>query len=127
MARGLLSRLNSNDPSRPIDEVRSILGNLRVLLNARLGNATTAPDFGVVDLCDMIHTFPDSTISVQRSIRDTIQKYEPRLTSIRVRSVPSENPLTLVFEVSARLASDRKRGLVRVRTEVSPSGRVQVE
>lgn len=127
MARGLLSRLHSDDPSRPIDEVRSILGNLRALLNARLGNASAAPDFGVVDLCDMIHTFPDSTISVQRSIRDTIQKYEPRLTSIRVRSVASEDPLTLVFEVSARLTSDRKRGLVRVRTEVSSSGRVQVE
>ena len=127
MARGLLGRLASTDPSRPVDEVQSILGNLRALLNTREGDSPAASDFGVLDLCDLVHNFPNATQYVQRSIRDTIAKYEPRLRNVRVRSVPSEDPLKLVFEVSARLTNDRRRGLVRVRTEVNHAGRVNVE
>jgi type VI secretion system protein len=127
VARGLLGRLSSTDPSRPVDEVQSILGNLRALLNTREGDSPAAPDFGVLDLSDLVHNFPDATQYVQRSIRDTIAKYEPRLQNVRVRQVPSEDPLKLVFEVSARLANDRRRGLVRVRTEVNAAGRIAVE
>ena len=117
----------SHDPGRPIDEVQSILGNLRVLLNTRTGDAPAAPDFGVMDFCDVVHSMPNAGQYLQRSIRDTISKYEPRLRNVRVRMVPADDQLKLVFEISARLTSDRRRGLVRVRTELSPGGRVQVE
>lgn len=127
MARGLLGRLASSTPARSSDEVQSIIGNLRAILNTRLGDSPAAADFGVVDLSDLYHDFPDATQFLQRSIRDTIQKYEPRLTSVRVRPASSEDPLTLVFDISARLASDRKRGLVRVRTQVNHGGRVEIE
>lgn len=127
MARGFLSRLASTAPSRSTDEVQSIIGNLRAILNTRLGDSPAAVDFGVIDLSDLYHDFPDATQFLQRSIRDTIQKYEPRLTSVRVRPAPSDSPLTLVFDISARLASNRKRGLVRVRTEVNHGGRVEIE
>jgi type VI secretion system protein len=126
-SRGLLSRLASPDPSRPIDEIQSILGNLRALLNTREGDSPAVPEFGIVDLSDLVHNFPNASQYMQRSIRDTIGLFEPRLTNVRVRSIPSEDPLKLVFEVSARLTNDRKRGLVRVRTEVLPNGRVQVQ
>lgn len=127
MARGLLSRLSSQSPSRENDEVQSIISNLRAILNTRVGDSPAAPDFGVIDLCDLYHDFPNATQFLQRSIRDTIQKYEPRLSSVRVRPAVSEDPLTLVFDISARLANDRKRGLVRVRTQVSHGGRVEIE
>lgn len=126
-SRGLLSRLSAPDPSRPTDEIQSILGNLRAILNTRVGDAPSAEAFGIVDLCDLVHNFPDATQIVQRSIRSAIARYEPRLRSVRVRLAPTEDPLTLVFEVSARLARDRRRSLVRVRTEVTPSGQVRVE
>ena len=127
MARGLLSRLASADPSRPIDEIQSILGNLRALLNTREGDSLSAPDFGIIDLSDLVHNFPNAAQYMQRSIRETINRYEPRLTNVRVRAVQSEDPLKVVFEVSARLTHDRRRGLVRVRTEVLPNGRVEVQ
>lgn len=127
MARGLLGRLASSSPSRLSDDVQSIIGNLRAILNTRLGDSPAASDFGVIDLCDLYHDFPNATQFLQRSIRDTIQKYEPRLTSVRVRPAPSEDPLTLVFDISARLTDDRKRGLVRVRTQVNHGGRVEIE
>jgi len=127
VARGLLGRLASSNPSRLSDEVQSIIGNLRAILNTRLGDSPAASDFGVIDLADLYHDFPNATQYLQRSIRDTIQKYEPRLTSVRVRPAPSEDPLTLVFDISARLANDRRRGLVRVRTQVNHGGRVDIE
>ncbi len=126
-ARGLLSRLASADPSRPVDEVHSIVGNLRAILNTRLGDSMSAKDFGVVDFVDLVHQFPSAAQTIQRSIRNTIAHYEPRLRNVRVRVVDSGDPLSLAFEVSARLVGDKRRGLVRVRTEMSQGGRVKVE
>lgn len=126
-ARGLLSRLASTDPSRQVDEVHSIVGNLRALLNTRLGDSMAAHGFGVVDFVDLIHQFPTAAQTIQRSIRDTITQFEPRLRNVRVRIADSGDPLTLAFEVSARMVGDKRRGLVRVRTEMSQGGRVKVE
>jgi type VI secretion system protein len=125
--RGLLSRLAAPDPSRPLDEVASILGNLKALLNTRIGESLSASEFGISDLTDLVHNFPSAAQVMERSIRATVAEYEPRLRNVRVRLIPSDDPLKLVFEISARLAADPTRGLVRVRTEVSPSGQVHVE
>ena len=54
-------------------------------------------------------------------------KYEPRLKNVRVRVVASNDPLAIAFEVSARMMGDKRKGLVRVRTEMSQGGRVKVE
>jgi len=119
--------LASTDPSRQVDEVHSIVGNLRALLNTRLGDSMAAHGFGVVDFVDLIHQFPTAAQTIQRSIRDTITQFEPRLRNVRVRIADSGDPLTLAFEVSARMVGDKRRGLVRVRTEMSQGGRVKVE
>lgn len=127
MRRGLLSRLSSPDPCRQLDEVHSIMGNLRAILNTRVGDAPAVPDFGLIDLSDLVHNFPDASSYVQRSIRDTIAVYEPRLKNVRVRSVATDDPLRIAFEISARLSSESRKGTVRVRTEIGPSGRATVE
>ena len=75
----------------------------------------------------MVHNFPNAALIMERSIRATVTEYEPRLKNVRVRLVPSDDPLKLVFEIAARLAGDKHQGLVRVRTEVEPTGRVRVE
>jgi type VI secretion system protein len=125
--RGLLSRLTSADPERPPDEVGSILENLRAILNTRTGDSLSASDFGIIDLADLVHNFPNAAQIMEKSIRATVGTYEPRLKQVRVRLVPSDDPLKLVFEIAARLAGDRAQGMVRVRTVVNPSGRVTVE
>jgi type VI secretion system protein len=125
--RGLLSRLTAPDPSRPIDDVQSILGNLRAILNTRVGDSLSAAGFGIIDLADLVHNFPNAALIMERSIRATVSEYEPRLKNVRVRQIPSDDALKLVFEIAARLAGDKHQGLVRVRTEVDPTGRVHVE
>ncbi len=120
--RGLLDRLGTH---RQIDLVESIGENLRAILNARQGSALIADDFGVVDFVEVVHELPLSIARVQESIRVTLQRYEPRLRNISVRFVPSDDPLRLEFEVSARLAEDKRRA-VRFTTCLEAGGRFDV-
>ena len=106
--------------------VAAIVANLQVLLNTCLGDAVAAEGFGVVDLVDLVHEFPSAAQRMQRSIRATIARYEPRLRNVTVRSVASEDPLVLRFEIAGRLADDHRRGTVRLRSEVHHGGRVRV-
>ena len=76
----------------------------------------------MIDLADVVHAFPEAGRQLTRSIRDTIRQYEPRLRSVRVKLLESEDPLVLVMEVSARLASNPSQGLLRVTTRVLPGG-----
>lgn len=120
--RGLLDRLGSH---RRIDVVESIGENLRVLLNARQGSAQAAQDFGVIDFVEVVHDLPGAVTRVQESIRETIQEYEPRLRNITVRFVPGTDPLRLSFEVTARLADDKRR-ILRFATSLEAGGRFEV-
>jgi type VI secretion system protein len=124
-ARGILSRI-TGESTRGVDDIELIVGNLQALLNTRLGDAVSAEGFGVVDLVDIIHDFPAAAQIMQRSIRATIARYEPRLRNVSVRTVPSEDPLVLTFEISGRLIDDRRRGVVRLRSEMTHGGRVTV-
>jgi type VI secretion system protein len=122
--RGLLARLSSG--GQRIGELESIVTHLQELLNTRIGESLSAPDFGIVDFADVVHNFPEATQVLQQSIRATILKYEPRLRNVSVHPVPSPDTLTIAFEVSARLASGAQRGVFRVRTELTSTGKIQV-
>lgn len=122
--RGLLARLSSG--GQRIGELESIIAHLHELLNTRAGESLSAPDFGIVDFADVVHNFPEATQVLQQSIRATILKYEPRLRNVSVHPVASPDNLMVAFEISARLASGAQRGVFRVRTELTPSGKMQV-
>lgn len=120
--RGLLDRLGGQ---RRIDPIESIGDHLRVLLNTKRGGSLTTPGFGVVDFTDVVHDVPGSIVELQDSIRTTIITYEPRLRNVIVRFVPGADPLRLYFEVSARLADDKRR-TVRFETHLEAGGRFGV-
>lgn len=126
VGRGLLSRVRAGADSRPLDEVESITEHLRALLNTRQGESATTPDFGVVDMSDILHNFPDAVQFLQRSIRQTILQYEPRLKNVSIRHVPTDEQLTLHFEIVAQLARKGSRGVIRFHTHVSPAGKIDV-
>lgn len=123
--RGLLGRLASNTPERRVEVTESVVENLRSLLNMRVGSAATAPDMGVPDFTDLVHSFPGSALTLTKAIRATIMTYEPRLRNVLVRHIPLDIPMVVRFEVSAQLA-DRSNAAVRFRTEFVPGGRAQV-
>jgi type VI secretion system protein len=60
-----------------------------------------------------------------RSIRHTIQTYEPRLTNVRVKHLPSED-LTLRYELTAQLVTGSSKLPVTFETTIDPSRRILV-
>lgn len=124
MRRGLLARLSSG--GQRVSEVESIVAHVYELLNTRVGESLAAPDLGIIDFADLVHNFPEATQVLQQSIRATIMKYEPRLRSVSVTPTPSNDPLSLAFEISGRLASGSQRGQFRLRTELTSTGKMQI-
>lgn len=106
----------------------SILYHLQRILNTKRGNVPIAEDYGVPDFTDLFHAYPESVRDLEKSIRQTIQKYEPRLTAVRVSFIPQEEDLlSLRFQIVAKLATTEKRNPVLFETIVDTDGKVSVK
>jgi type VI secretion system protein len=105
----------------------SILDHLRMMVTTRAGTMLTAPDYGICDVSEMVHAFPDAIAMMARSIRHTIQTYEPRLTNVQVRHIPTEGELILRYEVSAQAVVDGRKTGVKFQTALDPSRKLTVK
>ncbi|MCL2725576.1 MAG: type VI secretion system baseplate subunit TssE [Polyangiaceae bacterium] len=105
----------------------SVLQHLQAMCSTRLGSVPIRPDYGLPDVSEMVHSFPDAIDALARALTHTIEKYEPRLLDVVVRHVPSDTvDLVVRFEVTARIA-DLQHSPVRFETRIDSSRRVQVE
>jgi type VI secretion system protein len=132
--RSILERLADPTPeaarttrSNETQIISSILEHLRKMLNTRRGNAPVAPDYGIPDMSDLVHSFPESIRLMEQAIRTTIEKYESRLCNVRVRYVDSEDDLlSLHFHVTAVLSPASSHKSVSFKTKIGSSGQVVV-
>ncbi len=132
--RTLLERISDPraDEPRTIEEntnmlANSVLRHLQKMLNTRQGFSETLPDYGLPDLVDLFHSFPTAIGIMEKAIKSTIEKYEPRLRNVRVQPVDSESEiLTLRFEIKADLVTSRERAGVLFETQVDSNGEVSV-
>jgi type VI secretion system protein len=132
--KSLIHRLRERDPgderSTQLDVGRladSVMLNLRQMLNSRQGLARTVQDYGLPDLTDVVHNFPEAIDICKRSIRASIEKYEPRLTSVAVDHVPDPDDIFhLRFEIRGKLKTDREALPVAFYTTLDASGQAQV-
>jgi type VI secretion system protein len=108
----------------------AVVEHLQKMLNTRAGAALTAPDYGMIEISDMLHEFPDAMGIVQRAIKHAVTKYEPRLKNVQVRVVEPEeddNQLFVYFEVTAQLVHPNgERQPVRFSTVIDDSSNVRV-
>lgn len=133
--RSLLDRLRDPEPesTRTIHQdtrrlAQSVMENLRRLLNSRQGIVPTQPDYGIPDLVDVIHNFPDAIQGMRKGIKATIEKYEPRLRRVNVKHVESaDDPLALRYEITAELVTDEEKASVWIQTRIDGSGEVEVK
>ncbi|MBU1701600.1 MAG: type VI secretion system baseplate subunit TssE [Candidatus Eisenbacteria bacterium] len=106
----------------------SVLDNLRRLLNSRHGHALTQDDYGIPDLTEVIHNYPESIAGMRRAIRRAIEKYEPRLERVQIQHAPNDDdPFALRFEIKARLVTEEGNASVWFETRIDTSGEVQVK
>lgn len=107
---------------------QSVLRNLERLLNSRHGDAPACPDYGIPSLEDVLHGGSDALRELTSEIKKSIENYEPRLRSVRVRIVPrSEEDTLLRFDVNAELAVGGKRSRVHFETRIENSGHMSVK
>ena len=133
LERTLLERIDNpeqggyrltSDPHRVIE---SVLTHLRKMLNVRQGSVCTLPDYGIPDMNSLFAQYPDAVLALRRIIKDSLEKYEPRLRRVNVRYLPDEeNPLVLRFEITARLVMGEEEPPIRFETVVGDNGKVQV-
>jgi type VI secretion system protein len=117
-------RRSGEDPKRVIN---SVLGHLQQILNTRQGGVPIAEDYGVPDFNELLHAYPDSVRDFERSIRQTIQKYEPRLNGVRVRLIPQdEDLLSLRFQIIAELVTEDHKEPVRFESVVDSGGKISI-
>jgi type VI secretion system protein len=131
----LLDRIRFMDknPSRRVTEdpkqmIHSIQEHLQRILNTHMGSVPIADDFGVADFTNFMSAFPDSQRGIERSLRQTIQKYEPRLQGVRVVFFPGEDdPLSISFQITARLVLERHKDPVSFESLVDSDGRIRIK
>jgi len=132
--KSLMDRLRNPDPvgerSTQVDNGRladSVMVNLRQLLNSRQGLARTVDDYGLPDLTDVVHNFPEALDVCKRSIRQSIEKYEPRLTNVSVEHVSDPDDIfTLRFEVKGKMKTERDVVPIAFHTTLNASGKARV-
>ncbi|MDH5692166.1 MAG: type VI secretion system baseplate subunit TssE [Gammaproteobacteria bacterium] len=112
------------DPKRV---ARSVLEHLMRVLNSRQGSVPIAPDYGLPDFNDLVTRMPDSIMELKREIKKCIEKYEPRLSRVKVNYVQDEdNPLNLRYEITAQLVLDDGKSDIWFETTLDSSGQVRV-
>lgn len=110
--------------SEDIDALmESVRRNLIRLFNARHGMSEAMPDYGLPALTDLTIGSRDYVEQVQEAIKVAIEKYEPRLRSIRVRNATDEDGgRTLAFRVEATLCAESGEHKVWYETTVKGNG-----
>lgn len=137
MASSLINRLErAADPTsterytrRDGDTETAVTEHLVRMLNTRQGSCLTCPDYGLIEVSEVLYDFPDAVGIVQRALKNSIQTYEPRLKNVQVRHIKSEfaHEMVLQFEITAQLhLPDGRRQSLRFATSVDGSGNVKI-
>jgi type VI secretion system protein len=128
----LLARLRAPERGLAVagaeDELRaSVLEHLRNMCSTRRGSMRQRPDYGLPDISELVHSFPEAIGKIRDALLHTIETYEPRLKNVRVVHVPSSSiELMVRFEIRASLADAPGAAPVRFETQVTSSRAIEV-
>lgn len=113
-----------SDPRKVSESVQRHLVNM---MNTREGSSLSVPDYGLPDFNDLKHRYPDALNEIRRAIKRCIEKFEPRLTRVKVKYVADEDhPLQLRFEINALLNANGKNSSVWYETTLDSAGRARI-
>ncbi|SDJ48243.1 type VI secretion system baseplate subunit TssE [Pseudomonas indica] len=113
--------------SREVAVMASVAAHLAKMLSTRAGSVQTLPDYGLPDLNDMRLSLHDALQQARSAIEGFIEKYEPRLSQVRVVSLPRDHdPLTLAFSIEGLLEVDGFKRQVSFSARLDGSGQVKV-
>jgi len=87
----------------------SIQDHLTRLLNARQGSLVHMPDYGLPDIAQLYQSLPYSLDDLAAAIKQSILKYEPRLTNVQVSHRPVNKGDSIIhIDINARLVNGQE-------------------
>lgn len=128
----LFERLNGDAQkrvghSREVSIMSSVAAQLAKMLSTRAGSVQTLSDYGLPDLNDMRLSLHDSLSQARLAIVGFIEAYEPRLSEVRVVSLPRDNDqLRLTFSIEGLLEVEGLKRQVAFSACLDGSGQVKV-
>lgn len=128
-------RRASEDPNRII---ASVLRHLEKVLNTRQGSVQIADDYGLPEISEILHTVSnkgktESIADFERNISKMIQKFEPRLDSVRIDFISEEesqldpDPTKLHFNIVARIVGRDQKYPVHFRSILNADGKLMIK
>ena len=128
----LFERLNGdaqlrNGKSLEVSAMASVAAHLAKMLSTRAGSVQTLSDYGLPDLNDMRLSLHDSLSQARLAIESFIEAYEPRLSNVRVISLPRDHDqLRLSFSIEGLLEVEGFKRQVSFSARLDGSGQVKV-
>ncbi|MBW0234438.1 MULTISPECIES: type VI secretion system baseplate subunit TssE [Pseudomonas] len=113
--------------TRETRALASVAAHLAKMLSTRAGSVQTLPDYGLPDLNDMRLSLHDSLTQARQAIETFIERYEPRLSQVRVISLPRHDDLLrLAFSIEGWLEIEGCKRQVSFSAWLDGSGQVSV-
>ena len=111
MQAGLFEALSGRfEDGTPVDMVGedrhrllSVIDNLNRLFNTRQGTIEHLPNYGLPELTTIYRDNQETIEFLRRSIRETVERFEPRLRRVRVTPQESRADGWLVFLLAGEL------------------------
>jgi type VI secretion system protein len=128
----LFERLNGDAQLRKGNSLEacamaSVAAHLAKMLSTRAGSVQTLSDYGLPDLNDMRLSLHDSLSQARLAIENFIEAYEPRLSNVRVISLPRDHDqLRLAFSIEGLLEIEGFKRQVSFSARLDGSGQVKV-
>ena len=128
----LFERLNGDAELRKGNSLEacamaSVAAHLAKMLSTRAGSVQTLADYGLPDLNDMRLSLHDSLSQARLAIETFIEAYEPRLSNVRVISLPRDHDqLRLAFSIEGLLEVEGFKRQVSFSARLDGSGQVKV-
>jgi len=128
----LFERLNGDAQLRKGNSLEacamaSVAAHLAKMLSTRAGSVQTLSDYGLPDLNDMRLSLHDSLSQARLAIENFIEAYEPRLSNVRVISLPRDHDqLRLAFSIEGLLEVEGFKRQVSFSERLDGSGQVKV-
>ena len=128
----LFERLNGDAQLRKgksleVSAMASVAAHLAKMLSTRAGSVQTLSDYGLPDLNDMRLSLHDSLSQARLAIENFIEAYEPRLSNVRVISLPRDHDqLRLAFSIEGLLEVEGFKRQVSFSARLDGSGQVKV-
>ena len=128
----LFERLNGDAEQRKgksleASAMASVAAHLAKMLSTRAGSVQTLADYGLPDLNDMRLSLHDSLSQARLAIENFIEAYEPRLSNVRVISLPRDHDqLRLAFSIEGLLEVEGFKRQVSFAARLDGSGQVKV-